>query len=178
MELTPDEILYFYQKRIDVIAREAYVYICYQAPETVLLDTFTSVMLSQNSIGYEPLGLSQRVMASQDDWFYFEAVRTARAKWYLRCTQTGFFDISTNRSFSSPRINEEFFRERCKFIFGAALWPDPKPLIEMYQPYLATASNLLITHGYYGIFLSIEIPTCPTLSTGPAPKPKPLLPNV
>lgn len=150
VELTPDEVLYFYQRRIDVILREAYVYVCYQAPETTLLETFSSIMLTQEAMSYEPLGLSQRVMASQDDWLYFEAVRTARANWYLRCSQTGFFDISTNRSFSSPRINEGFFRERCKFIFGAALWPDPKPLLDMYKPYLATASNLLITHGYYG----------------------------
>ena len=177
MELTTDEILYFYQRRIDVIVREAYVYVCYKSPETVLLETFNKIMLTQSAMSYEPLGLSQRAMASQDDWLYFEAVRSARAKWYLQCTQTGFFDISSNRSFSSPRINEAFFRERCKFIFGVALWPDPKPLLEMYQPYLATASNLLITHGYYGTYPSIQTPTCHTLSTGPAQRPKQLLPN-
>jgi hypothetical protein len=71
VELTSDEILYFYQRRVDVITREAYIYNCYFNPETTLLKSFTAIILSQSVVAFEPLGLSQRVMASVDDWLYF-----------------------------------------------------------------------------------------------------------
>jgi hypothetical protein len=50
-------------------------------------------------------------MASVDDWRYFEVVRSARANWYLRCTQTGLFEVfPAGKSYSYSAINETFFR--------------------------------------------------------------------
>lgn len=60
------------------------------------------------------------------------------------------------KSFASRKFSEDFFRKRCSGIFGAELWPRAEEVRKEYEPYLQTASNLLLVHGYYGTFSDMQ----------------------